>query len=230
MKYLAYHYANYGERQERMGVNQELNALQKEVTRQKILEAGFRIFAEKTIEPVSMQEIADAAGLGVATVYRYYGSKPALVLGVGAWIWEQYVARAIQAAADRNMTAAEELEFFLDSFLDLYRNHRDMLRFNQFFNVYVEREGLPADTLSPYSVMLEGMAARFHVLYGNAQRDGTLRTDVSEGEMFSATLHLMMAAVTRYAVGLIYDGGPDPEGELVLLKKMLLREFAAGES
>ena len=208
-----------------MGVNAELNALQKEVTRQKILEAGVRIFAEKTIEPVSMQEVADAAGIGVATVYRYYGSKPALVLGVSAWIWEQYVAGAIRAAEDRHMTAAEELEFFFDNFLDLYRNHRDMLRFNQFFNVYVEREGLPSDTLAPYSVMLAGMAARFHVLYENAKRDGTLRTDVDEREMFSASLHLMMAAVTRYAVGLIYDGGQDPERELVLLKKMLLREF-----
>ncbi len=208
-----------------MGVNAELNALQKEVTRQKILEAGFRVFAEKTIEPVSMQEVADAAGIGVATVYRYYGGKPALVLAVGAWVWEQYVEQAIRAAEDRNMTAAEELEFFLDSFLDLYRSHRDMLRFNQFFNVYVEREGLPADTLAPYRGVLEGMAARFHVLYENARRDGTLRTDVGEKAMFSASLHLMMAAVTRYAVGLLYDGGQDPERELVLLKKMLLREF-----
>jgi hypothetical protein len=44
-------------------------------------------------------------------------------------------------------------------------------------------------------------------------------------EMFSATLHLMMAAATRYAVGLICDAGVDPEKELELLKDMLMQRF-----
>ena len=37
---------------------------------------------------------------------------------------------------------------------------------------------------------------------------------------------LMPAAATRYAVGLVYGGGQDPEKELVLLKNMLLREHS----
>ena len=42
--------------------------------------------------------------------------------------------------------------------------------------------------------------------------------------MFSATLHLMLAAVTRYAVGLVYLRGPDPEQEL-LLRDLLVERF-----
>lgn len=34
------------------------------------------------------------------------------------------------------MNAGQEFEFFLDSFIDVYRNHADILRFNQFFIVY----------------------------------------------------------------------------------------------
>jgi hypothetical protein len=35
----------------------------------------------------------------------------------------------------------------------------------------------------------------------------------------------MLAAVTRYAVGLVYHGGADPEKELTLLKDLLFRQY-----
>ena len=43
--------------------------------------------------------------------------------------------------------------------------------------------------------------------------------------MFSVTLHLMLAAVTRYAVGLAYNEETDAEAELALLKEMLMSKF-----
>ena len=58
-----------------------------------------------------------------------------------------------------------------------------------------------------------------------AQQDGTLRTDVSAKETLLSSLHLMLAAVTRYAVGLVYQDDYDPERELILLRNMLLREY-----
>ena len=53
-----------------------------------------------------------------------------------------------------------------------------------------------------------------------------LRTDVPEAEMFWTTMHLMMAVITRYAVGLAFKGPADPEEELRLQKNMLLQEFS----
>ena len=53
------------------------------------------------------------------------------------------------------MTAAEIFEFYLDSFIELYKNHRDLLRFNQFFNVYVQSEHIDAETLKPYRGMID---------------------------------------------------------------------------
>ena len=44
--------------------------------------------------------------------------------------------------------------------------------------------------------------------------------------MLSFTFHVMLAAVTRYAVGLVYvSEQADPEKDLCRLAKMLLREF-----
>lgn len=207
-------------------MNQELNELQKEVTRRRILETGFRVFAEQTIEKVRMTDVAKAAGLGTTTVYRYYKTKPELAVAVSTWAWENYLKNTIRILDVRKSTAAEEYEFFLDAFLDLYRHDRSLLRFNQFFNVYIENEkDIPAGAMQPYIALADLLAERFDKIYRKAQEDGTLRTDLPAGEIFLPSLHLMLAAVTRYAVGLVYGNGSDSEKELILLKNMLLKEF-----
>ncbi len=209
-------------------MNPELNELQKEVTRQRILETAFRVFADRTIEKVKMSDVAEAGGVGVATVYRYFPTKPALVLSVSTWAWERYLTESDRKMKNLKGTAAEKYERFLDAFLDLYSNHRALLRFNQFFNVYIENESsVPAEAMQPYINVIEELSGRFEEIYRLAEKDGTLRTDVSARDILLPSLHLMLAAVTRYAVGLVYEDGRDSKQELVLLKDMLLREFTA---
>ena len=75
--------------------------------------------------------------------------------------------------------------------------------------------------------MIRESEQRFHGMYERAKEDGTVRTDISEEEMFAATIHLMLAAATRYAIGLIYvpEQGADAESELLLLKEMLMSKY-----
>ena len=74
--------------------------------------------------------------------------------------------------------------------------------------------------------VVDELGKDFHDLYLRGLKDGTLNKEIPEEEMFSSTFHIMLAAVTRYAVGLVYDSEKtDPEKELVRLKNMLLREF-----
>ena len=208
-----------------MSRSPEYNEQLKEATQQKLLETALRMFAEKTIDAVNMVDIAKEANVGQGTIYRHFDKKPDLVLSVSAWAWTQYRAKNARKADTSGMTAAEVFDFYLESFIDLYRNHRDILRFNSYFNAYVKREGLPKDRMRPYTDVIESLAERFHQNYLLGQQDGTLRTDIPEKEMFSATLHLMLAAATRYAVGLVYDAGIDPEKELEMLKDMLMERY-----
>ena len=208
-----------------MGFNKEIDAKRKAATRQKIVETGFKVFAERTIDAANLTDIATAAGLGMATVYRNFNSKAALVLEIGTWVWSEYYHECANNLERTGGTAAEEYARYLEAFIDLYRNHRDILRFNQFFNIYVQREGIPAEQMKPYNSVIDALVKRFHQTYEKGRADGTLRTEEPEKEIFSKTIHLMLAAVTRYAVGLVYDGGIDPESELVFLKDMLLRAY-----
>lgn len=207
-----------------MGTNPEMDALRKARTRQKIIETAFHVFAERTIDAVNMTEIAKAAGLNMTTIYDYYNSKQPLVMDISTWAWDQYI-KNYYSVAWPNGTAAEMFEFYMDGYIDLYHNHRDLLRFNQFFNVYVQRESVTAEILRPFISVVDALAERFHTVYAQALVDGTLRTDIPEKEIFSTTLHLMLAVVTRYSVGLVYDAGIDPERELELQKRILIQEY-----
>ncbi|MBE7009069.1 MAG: TetR/AcrR family transcriptional regulator [Ruminococcaceae bacterium] len=211
-----------------MGRNLEKDAVEMAAKNQRILENGFRIFAENTIERVTMNDVADGARIAISSLYRYYSTKPKLVMAVATWAWSQYAEENAEreAALEKpGRTAAEMLDFYLESFLDLYRHHADLLRFNQFFNAYLSSGAVSEEEKKPYLDMIRGLEARFAGIYRAAERDGTIKTDMPEEKAFSATLHLMLAVVSRYAVGLAYNEETDVEEELRLQKEMLMQRF-----
>lgn len=210
-----------------MAINPNKDTRTKAATKQRIIETGFRLFAGRTIDGASLTDVANAAGVSMTTVYNYYSSKEALAVDISAWMWRQYIADSDRRREWTEMTAAEVFAHYLESFIDLYRNHRDLLRFNQFFNVYIQRQGATAEQVGSFTGVADALAGRFHELYEKGKLDGTLRTDMPEKEMFSKTLHLMLAVVTRYAVGLVYDLGVDPEEELKFERDLLFKAFIA---
>ena len=211
--------------------NLKKDEMEMKARRDAMLREGFRLFAEKGIEPVSMQHVADASGVGIATLYRYYNTKLALVLDIGAKKWDEFGAYVLRLREERDIsskTAAEEFAFYLDCYIELYRNHKDLLRFNQNFNNYVQYEGATKEQLAPYLAAIGTFVRMFHALYEKAKLDGTLRTDLPEDKMFAATSHIMLAVAVRYAQGLIYDAESEADRteEFEMLKRALLREFA----
>ena len=196
-----------------MGFDHKQDALQKEETNRRILDAGFSMFSRMSIDKVSMENVADEAGIGIATLYRYYRTKSELVVAVGTHVWSNFIRDYMPIRNEDNTTAAEELEFFLDSFLELY-------------NIYIRNEAISKTALNSYNEMVDQLAMRFHKTYVKGKNDKTLCTEVSENSMFLSIMHLMLAAITRYAVGLAYEKDIESDNELVLLKNMLMHEFS----
>ena len=212
-----------------MGRNIEKDAIEMADKKKRILEQGFKIFSERTIEKVTMSDVADAAEIGIASLYRYYNTKQDLLLAINSWIWEDFMdnvsADKLEGAQYDEMTGAEAFEDYLDIFIDLYLDHKDMLRFSQFFNVYLQSEDVPPEELKSFTHAVTAMGNRFLETWGKGMRDGTLHSDMPAREVFTVTLHLMLAAATRYAVGLAYTENTDAEKDLRLLKKMLVDQF-----
>ncbi len=193
---------------------------------QKLLTAAFYRFAETNIDSVSLSTIAADAGLTVRTLFRHFDGKGALVVESATWAWKSFLTQnRARRQTQETATAAEDYAFFLDSFLNLYRNHRDILRFNHFFNVYVQSAQIDSEQLRPYQAMVGALRDWFAATYEKGKRDGTLRTDFDEEAMFSISLHIMLAAVTRYSVGLVYRDTSNLDEELMFLENLLIQRF-----
>ena len=195
---------------------------------QHIMDVAYRMFSDRGIEAVPMPAVAEACGVGNATLYRYFPAKLDLVVSIGTWKWNEYIAlhdSTVTGEEWERMTGADQLRFFMDAFMDLYRNHRDILRYNYSFNNYLRYEKASLEQTQSYMGMVDALVERFHRIYERGQADGTLNTEISEDSMFSSLFHIMLAAVTRYAVGLVYlpKEGADPESELVMLENLLLK-------
>ena len=74
--------------------------------------------------------------------------------------------------------------------------------------------------------MVNDLGVSFHDLYERGKQDQTLNLEIPEETMFSSTFHIMLATVTRYAVGLVYvSEKTNPESELLMLEQLLLSKF-----
>lgn len=209
--------------------NIEKDEIEMAAKRELMLKKGFEIFSQKGIEPVAMQEIANACSVGIATLYRYYNTKLALVIDIATRQWQDYI-RHINKLREKekadDMTAAEEFEFYLNFYIELYEKYKPLLCFNQDFNNYVQHEKADAKQLKPYIESIGEIAKMFHSVYEKGKRDGTLRTELSEEKMFAATSHIMIAVAVRYAQGLLYSRNEaDRTEEFLLLKQMMMNEY-----
>ena len=210
--------------------NVDQDASEAKLRRERLLDTAFRLFSEQSIEAVKLQDIATASGVGIATLYRYFENKPNLVIEIGTRKWLEYhkeVAKAYQQRGGASMTAAENLEFYLDCYIELYRNHKDILVFNRNFDTYVKHEGCTAEQMAPYNEAVSKYAKRFHGLYTKAKEDGTLNIKISERKMFINTMYIMLSVASKYAEGLIYpmDYKQDMTEELFMLKRMILDTY-----
>ncbi len=212
--------------------NEERDTKASLIKRKKILDAAFRLFSRNSIEAVVLEDVAKEAGVGIATLYRYFTNKQNLVIEIGTGLWYEYYKEVEKAYAERggdSMNALEELEFFLDSFIDLYRNHKDILVFNRNFDTYVKHESCTKEQMEPYNRAVSVFAEKFHAVFRKAQADGTLNIRTSEKKLFVSTLYIMLSVAGKYAEGLIYpvDYNRDMTEELFMLKRMIMDTYAA---
>lgn len=75
----------------------------------RMLQAAARLGADRGYDHVQMHEVAQDAGVAIATLYRYFPSKAHLFAGVNRWQLERYPEVAPAEADDRAGTVAELL-------------------------------------------------------------------------------------------------------------------------
>ena len=174
-----------------------------------------------------MIEIAKEAGIGRATLFRYFPGKLELVIAVNTKEWKEYFdeldqKRPMSSVGD--IPAIGRLTFTLDSFIEMYQTHKALLRYNDNFNHYVSHSGRKDLQMDEFNQALFSANTRFHMMYEKAKEDKTFKTDMAEEKFMRVTVHTMMTACAYYAGGFIWGSkeNEDYTPELIKLKEMIL--------
>ena len=195
--------------------------------KEQLMKAGFELFSQYGIENVSLQKVADTADVGVATMYKYYQTKVKLVVAISGKIWGSLWNQILEQngrAFFEKFTAYEDIEFYLDTIIRLYQEQPEMLRFSNNYKNFLYHEKIEDEELKEHLDVLGPLRAMYHKLYEQAKIDHSIRTDISEQQLFTSVAIAMLAVAERYAQGIVWanDHKSDHTQELKYLKEMIL--------
>ncbi len=93
-------------------------ALKKAATREALIDAAARLFAERGVERTTMEDIARAAGTSRTSVFNYFGYKEMIICEIGARYVAEIAGSAERALA-RQTSPKKQLQEMVDTLADI---------------------------------------------------------------------------------------------------------------
>lgn len=167
---------------------EEQSAL-KDKHKQEILDKGMKLCLEKGVADVDMKEVAAAARVSRATLYRYFPSKKLLVYEI---LRREVEARTGDYHAERlefTGSGYEKFRQFVAQLVDAYRQYPDLFRLMGMVDFYYGTQDSPEDLVHLYQDLFSGLLVGDtpHVHLEEGQRDGSVRADV-DSRAYTATV------------------------------------------
>ena len=101
----------------------------KDVKKIFLIDTAIKLFLSESIDKVTIKDIANEAGVGEMTIYRYFGKKTAIV--AEAVMQLQNVVFTDYFKVDTSKTGYEMLESFYSTFLEVFNNRPEFFKFNK---------------------------------------------------------------------------------------------------
>jgi AcrR family transcriptional regulator len=98
-----------------------------------ILETALELISANGFHGAPMQDIADRAGIGVGTIYRYFANKEALILGVYEFAWVQITQDVLGEISPRSI-GAEDLQLLFVRLVQYYIRNPGVFRYVEQFS------------------------------------------------------------------------------------------------
>ena len=130
---------------------------------QKIIAAAMELFCEKGIEQTSVDEIAAHAGVGSATIYRYYDTKAGLAVEAGVAYWRKIDSEYLDVngvAGYPDMTGLEQLQYILNALVRIFEQEEAFLKYLQEFDVFIFQNRVAKEKLTEYEACIMSLKPR----------------------------------------------------------------------
>ena len=154
------------------------------------------LFMSRSIQDVTIKDIAVSAQVGEATIYRYFGKKQALVLQAAMKL--QSIVSSDYFKLEDSMNGYQKLEAFYLSYLNIFDNHRDFYKFLSEFDTYMSVEN--NDAMDPYEEAIDQYKSAFMNAYQQGLKDGSVKKQKDIELLYFSTTHAILELCKKLAL------------------------------
>lgn len=154
------------------------------------------LFMCRSIQEVTIRDIAISAQVGEATIYRYFGKKQELVVQSAMKL--QGIVSKDYFKLDEKMNGYQKLEAFYLSYLDIFNHHRDFYKFLSEFDSYMSVEN--KDVLNPYENAIDLYKSAFMNAYNQGLKDGSVKEQANIDLFYFSTTHSVLELCKKLAL------------------------------
>ena len=181
------------------------------------------LFMSRSIQEVTIRDIAISAQVGEATIYRYFGKKQELV--VQAAMKLQSIVSSGYFKLDDKLNGYQKLEAFYLSYLNIFDQHRNFYKFLSEFDAYMSTEN--KDVLNPYEEAVDQYKNAFMKAYEQGLKDGSIKEQENIDLFYFSTTHAILELCKKLALKAVLnqDLAIEKLGEVRCLINIVLNEL-----
>ncbi len=193
----------------------------KEAKQNFLVDVSTKLFLDRSILSVTIKEIADQAGVGEATIYRYFVKKQNLVLLVAEKLQKKVFEEYFVSSRGNGY---RKIEAFFNAYVEIFKAHRDYFRFVGEFDAYMISENL--NPTEAYSDGINQFRELFVKAYEEGLADGSVRNIGKDpASFYYAAAHSMLSLCKHLSAerGIVpQDSITDKNYEIDEMKRVIL--------
>lgn len=193
--------------------------------RRSMISAARKLFAEYGFENTTMQNIADEAKVGVATLFRYFPRKEDLIIEVVKEAIEQQVPR-FEEITQSNKTGIEKMEDVLTAYIDfISEEYRETTKLLEAFELYITFVPVEKSMLEEIEKAYGEISHIVAEIVKEGKEDGSIQLSISDEFVWNTIFSMFGTAVKKYT---LYTFLPDTilpvpsKEELMMVKKFMI--------
>ena len=198
----------------------------------RVVECATKLFLVQGISAVKMTDIADDAGVGVATLYRHFSTKAAIAADVASVLWqhlEDSYEELVASDTDQRLDGAGQLKLLLDLYCTEHLYRPGFASFIDELDRLIMEGAVSEESVSAYAQVLARPYAHYQKAYELGRSDGSIGRQTDFALFYRSLAHALLSVASKLSRGEVLPSddfsGAATHDELACLVDMAIRSL-----